>query len=86
MKRSQCIDLILNWAKPEILQDVYNNNYEEWADNLLYTLETEYGILPPTFVLKQQIHENIEIVDIKGKVVTVGDFYTIGEVNEWETE
>lgn len=43
-KRKQTVDIIANWAKPEILQDVYNNNYVDWADNLLYTLESEYKI------------------------------------------
>lgn len=45
MKRSQVVDIIASWAKPEILQDVYANNYHEWADNLLYTLETEANML-----------------------------------------
>lgn len=47
MKRSKVMELIAAWGKPEILQDVYSNNYKEWADNLLYTLETELGMLPP---------------------------------------
>lgn len=47
MKRSTVVDIIASWAKPEILQDIYSNNTQEWADNLLYTLETEIGMLPP---------------------------------------
>lgn len=47
MKRSDVVSLIANWAKPEIFQDVYNGNVEEWADNLLYTLEHEVGIIKP---------------------------------------
>lgn len=47
MKRSKVLDIIAAWGKPEILQDVYSNNYQEWADNLLHTLETELGMLPP---------------------------------------
>jgi len=48
MKRSQVIYLIANWAKPEILHDIYSSNYTEWAENLLYTLENEIGMLPPS--------------------------------------
>ena len=47
MKRSQVVKLISDWAKKEILDDVYSHNYEEWADNLLYTLENELGMFPP---------------------------------------
>lgn len=43
MKRSEVLDIIAAWAKPEILQDVYANNYTEWADNFLHTLELELG-------------------------------------------
>jgi len=43
MKRSQLIDIIAGWASPEILHDVYSNNYKEWADNFLHTLENELG-------------------------------------------
>lgn len=52
MKRSSVVELIAAWGKPEILQDVYSNNYKEWADNLLYTLETEIGIVPPKHINK----------------------------------
>lgn len=45
MKRSQVVDIIASWAKPEILQDVYANNYQEWADNFLHTLESELGFM-----------------------------------------
>ena len=48
MKRSEVVELIASWAKEEILDHVYYRNYEEWADNLLYTLEHEIGMLPPT--------------------------------------
>lgn len=47
MKRSDVVKLISSWAKPEILADVYSCNHEEWADNLLYTLENDVGMLPP---------------------------------------
>ncbi len=49
MKRSEVVKLLANWAHPTILDDVYSNNYQEWADNLLYTLETEYGMSPPKY-------------------------------------
>lgn len=45
MKRSHVLDIIASWAKPEILQDVYANNYQEWADNFLHTLESELGFM-----------------------------------------
>ena len=45
MKRSEVLDIIAAWAKPEILQDVYANNYTEWADNFLHTLESELGFM-----------------------------------------
>jgi hypothetical protein len=48
MKRSEVVKLLANWAKPEILDDTYSKNYQEWADNLLHTLEKEVGMLPPT--------------------------------------
>lgn len=47
MKRDKVVELIAAWGKPEILYDVYNNNYEHWADNLLYVLEAEIGMRPP---------------------------------------
>lgn len=53
MKRSKVIETIVNWAKPEIYEDVYSctpyreENLKIWADNLLYILETEIGMLPP---------------------------------------
>jgi Mor family transcriptional regulator len=43
MKRSLLVDIIAGWASPEILHDVYSNNYKEWADNFLHTLENELG-------------------------------------------
>lgn len=43
MKRSQVIEIIASWGKPEIFQDIYAGNHQEWADNLLYTLENEVG-------------------------------------------
>lgn len=48
MKRSKAVEIIASWAKPEILQDVYSNNFEEWADNLLYTLETDLKMKGPS--------------------------------------
>ena len=48
MKRSKVVEIIAAWGKEDILQDVYYKNYEEWADNLLYVLEDEIGMLPPT--------------------------------------
>lgn len=47
MARNKVIDCIVDWLKPEIYDDVYSCNTKEWADNLLYTLETEYGVLIP---------------------------------------
>jgi uncharacterized protein (DUF433 family) len=47
MKRSEVVKLIANWAKPEILNDVYSHDYQEWADNLLHTLTEEYGLFGP---------------------------------------
>jgi hypothetical protein len=44
MKRSDIVNIIADWGKPEILDDVYCKNYQEWSDNLLFTLETEYGL------------------------------------------
>lgn len=44
MKRSKVIEILSSWGKPEILQDIYHNNYTEWADNLLYTLENEFNL------------------------------------------
>ncbi len=81
MKRSEVIKLLANWAHPTILSDVYSNNYQEWADNLLYTLETEYGMQPPfTGLFEQQ-----NIVDRCG--VSTGRVEMIRViVNKWEPE
>lgn len=53
MIRQDIIDLIADWAKPEILSDMYANNYREWADNLLYALEIEYNVILNTDEEKQ---------------------------------
>ena len=47
MKRSDVVEIIAAWGRPEIFMDVYGGRTEEWADNLLYTLEHELGMLPP---------------------------------------
>jgi len=52
MKRSKAVAIIADWGRPEVLQDMYSNNYEEWADNLLYVLEGELGILPRGVLVK----------------------------------
>jgi hypothetical protein len=48
MKRSYAVAVLAGWAKPEILVDIYSNNYEEWADHLLHTLEKDLGMSPPS--------------------------------------
>jgi len=48
MKRSEVVQIIADWGKPEIFMDVYAGNTLEWADNLLFTLESEIGMYPPS--------------------------------------
>jgi hypothetical protein len=59
VKRSKVVEIIASWVKPEILCDVYDCNHEEWADNLLYTLETELGFCP----VKIDSYGNLESLD-----------------------
>lgn len=58
MKRSTMVDIIAGWGSSQILNDMYANNYKEWADNLLYTLENELGMKPPTYQMKPNIAVN----------------------------
>lgn len=74
IKRSRVVELIANWGKDEILNDVYCKNYEEWADNLLHVLESEVGMLPPAL-------ETYEISRLNGE--SLGQ---LGDVYEWEEE
>lgn len=34
------IAIIRNWCQPEILRDYFHNNISEWAENLIYMLQT----------------------------------------------
>lgn len=71
MKREQVVSIIEAWVKPEIFNDVYNGNVNEWADNLLYVLETECGMLPPNRIIAVQedfygYPKTIMSYDVKG--------------------
>lgn len=70
MKRSEAIKILASWAKPEILSDVYSNNYEEWAENLLYTLEDDLEMLPPFNFDKSSPHTDVYDWDDESPKIT----------------
>jgi hypothetical protein len=45
MKRSEVVNILKGWASKEILTDVYSNNLDHWANELLYVLENELNII-----------------------------------------
>lgn len=47
MKRSDVVKIIEGWFQPETRSDIYNDQCDIIADQLLYVLENECGMLPP---------------------------------------
>ena len=81
MRRSEMIEILAVQLRQSYGGETLNL---EKASYILLGLENA-GMLPPP-TTKQQVHKNIEKLDIYNRVLFVGDFITTGEVNEWETE